>query len=128
MKKKIPAGIAIIGILFIVWPLFYLVRIAAPANVLNKLHLLPLLPDISVPQFLFQKLLFIICGIGLLRLQKWSRLLALLISLFGIIIWIVAFFSKAPHLSLVNKIAHLAIYLLLSWYFLLPKTKKQFNS
>jgi hypothetical protein len=128
MKKEIPTSIAIIGILFIIWPLFYLIRIAFPPQVLNKFHLLPLLPDISMPQFLFQKLLFIICGIGLLRLQKWSRLLVLLISLFGIIIWIVAFFSKTPHLTLINKIAHLAIYLFLSWYFWLPKTKKQFNN
>ena len=126
MGKKIPISIAIIATLLIVWPLLYLIRISAPPQMLSKLHLLPVLPDISKPQFLLQKLLFIICGIGLLRLQKWSRILALLISLYGIIIWVMAFITKT-NLSLVNKVSHLAIYLFLYWFFLRPKVKGEFK-
>ena len=126
MGKKMPIGIAIIGILFIVWPLLYLIRITAPSQALAKLHILPLLPDISKPQFLFQKLLFIICGIGLLGLQKWSRVLALLISLYGIIIWLMAFILKS-NLPLANKIAHLVLYLFLCWFFLRPKIRVEFK-
>jgi hypothetical protein len=126
MEKKRSPGVTISGIVFIIWPIFYLVRIAMASLNLTNCLFFSFLPNISNPIFLLQKLLFILCGIGILRLAKWGRILVLCISSFGIVVWVAAIIVKSP-LSLMNKLLHVIIYVFLCWFFTRPKIKEQFK-
>ena len=126
MEKGRSIWLTLAGILFIAWPLFYFVRVILISLNLTGNIFFSLLPDIPNPAFFFQKLLFIICGAGILMLKKWARILALLISLFGIVIWIIAIVFKSP-VPMASKMAHLIFYVLLGYFFSLPKIKEQFK-
>ena len=126
MEKRRSIWLMVAGILFIAWPLFYFVRVVLISLNLTDNIFFYFLPDIPNPAFFCQKLLFIICGIGILKLKKWAMMLALLISLFGIVIWIIAIVFKSP-VALASKMAHLIFYVLLGCFFSLPKMKEQFK-
>ena len=53
-------------------------------------------------------------------------MLTLFISLSGIIIWMIAIVFRYP-VPLINKAAHLALYILLGYLFFSPKIKEQFK-
>ena len=126
MEKKKSIWLTLAGILFIAWPLFYFVRVIFISLSLTDNVIFTFLPDIPNPAFFFQKLLFVACGVGILMLKKWARMLALIISLFGIVIWIIAIVFKSP-VPLASKMAHLIFYVLLGYFFSLPKIKEQFK-
>jgi hypothetical protein len=125
MKKK-SAGIIIIGIVIIAWPLLYLLKI--PIMLLHLDHFYPfsILPNIPKPIFILQKVLYIICGIGILRLVRVARILVICISILGILMWIAAILLKTPPV-LLNKIIHIVAYAAFCWFFTRPKVKEQFK-
>ena len=127
MDKKRSPGVTLCGVLFIIWPLFYLVRVFLSSLRLTQFTFFSFLPDIQNPVFFIQKILFIACGIGILRLKKWARILALCISLFGIVVWLLITIIFRSPLPLANKIVHIVIYVFLGWFFSLPKVKEQFK-
>jgi hypothetical protein len=126
MEKKRPMGITIIGIVLIVWPSLYLLRIFMTLCNLNSPYFISMLPDIQKPIFVLMKVLYIICGIGILRLARLARILVICISLFGIVMWIAAIILQTP-LALLNKLMHIVIYMGLCGYFTRPKVKEQFK-
>jgi hypothetical protein len=126
MDKKRSIGLTVIGILLIVWPFLYLLRMVFSSSGLSRHSFFYYLPDVSNPVLFFQKLLFIVSGIGILMLKKWARILTLCISLYGIIIWILAIAVKS-HLSLTNKAAHIIFYASLCWLLALPRIKERFR-
>ena len=126
MEKKKSIGITIIGAVLIVWPSLYLLKIPITLLNLDRFYLLSMLPNIPKPIFIIQKVLYIICGIGILRLAKLARILVVYISLFGIVMWIAAIFLKTPPV-LLNKIIHIVVYMSLCWFLSRPKIKEQFK-
>ncbi len=126
MQKKRSAGITIIGSILIVWPLLFLLKIFMVSLNLGHFHLVSMLPDIQKPIFALQKVLYIICGIGILRLVKLARVFVVCISLFGIVMWAAAIILKTSPV-LLNKIIHIVAYMAFYWFLTRPKVKEQFK-
>ncbi|MDD5096868.1 MAG: hypothetical protein PHU59_00045 [Candidatus Omnitrophica bacterium] len=126
MQKKRSNGITLIGIILIVWPLLFLLKVFLVSLNLNHFYLVSILPDIQRPVFALQKVLYIICGIGILRLAKWARVWVLCISGFGIIMWVAAIILKTSP-TLPNKIIHILAYLVFCWLLTRAKVKEQFK-
>jgi hypothetical protein len=126
MQKKRSKGVTLIGIILIAWPLLFLLKVLLVSANLNHIYFVSILPDIQRPVFALQKVLYIICGLGILRLMKWSRVLVICISGFGIIMWIAAVIFKTPP-ALLNKLMHILVYLVFCWFFTREKVKEQFK-
>jgi len=126
MEKKSSVGIMIVGIVLIVWPLLYLLKIPMILLHLDRFYPFSILPDIPKPIFVLQKLLYMICGIGILRLVKLARILVVYISLLGILMWVAAILLKTPPV-LLNKIIHIVVYAVLCWFLTRLKVKEQFK-
>ena len=126
MEKKRSVGITIIGSLLIIWPLLYLLKIPMILLNLDRFFLISRLPDIQKPIFVLQKTLYIICGIGILRLAKLARVFVIYISLFGIVMWVADIILKI-HPGLLNKIIHIVVYMSFCWILTRPRVKEQFK-
>jgi len=126
MQKKGSVGIMIIGIILIVWPLLYLLKIPLKLLNLDQFYLISVLPDIQNPIFVLQKVLYIVCGIGILKLAKLARIFVVYICLLGIVLWAAAIFLQTSTV-LLNKIIHILVYAAFCWFLTRPKIKEQFK-
>ncbi|MCX5701293.1 MAG: hypothetical protein NTZ63_07120 [Candidatus Omnitrophica bacterium] len=129
MDKKRSVGVAVFGCLLIFFP-FSQEVIVSVNFLVNSYSLKLFIPHhiktwISYPLFPVSQIVYIVTGIGILRVKEWARLLAVILGFGGIFTNLI--FLTQPPISLFVKLYIIIIHILLVYFFTRSKVKVQFK-
>lgn len=139
-NKKRSIGVTIFGLIFILGVLLILVsslifiglcfkfKSIPSSGVMESFSYWKYLMFFAAPWGVISSLIYIICGIGLLKLKYWARYIIMVL----IIIFPIASLNKAlifgnQNLNVIGLLLQIVIVFYILWFFMKGKVKKQFE-
>ena len=128
--NKIKSMVTILGILMLMFSLFHyfymlleFIKSSIPLSLLPKNIFIEFLHN---PLIVLSRIVFIICGIGVLQTKEWARKLTIYLSSLGLLlsIFFIPFMKNIPIWA---KLINIIFYGLCYIFFISPKVKEQFK-